>query len=121
MAEHNEFGTIAEEFVARKYAHNGYQILERNWRFHPLEIDIVAKKNDEIVFVEVKARETDLFGDPLEAVTKKKMRFMLKAANEYLERHQINNECRFDIAVVLKKKDGLAATIYPDAFEPYEL
>lgn len=121
MAQHNDFGTLAENFVAEKYARNGYVIRARNWRFHPLEIDIVAEKDGIIVFVEVKARETDLFGDPLEAVTKGKMRFIVKAANEYLEINHLENECRFDIAVVLQKKDGLAAKIYPDAFEPFEL
>lgn len=121
MADHNDFGFRAEEFIADKYRKNGYKILERNWRFHPMEIDIVAEKDNEIIFVEVKARAYDDFGDPLEAVTLGKKRLLLRAANEYLEINDIDKECRFDIAVVLRKKDGLASKIYPDAFEPYEL
>ena len=121
MADHNEFGQQAEEFVAQKYIKNGYKIRARNWRFHPLELDIVAEKDNELVFVEVKARETDIFGDPLDSITKKKMRFILLAANEYMELNDIEMECRFDIATVLRKNDGLAAKIYVDAFEPYEL
>ncbi|MDO5655038.1 MAG: YraN family protein [Flavobacteriaceae bacterium] len=121
MAEHNDFGRIAEEFIASKYQKNGYTILARNWRFYPLEIDIIAEKNNEIVFVEVKARKTDYFGDPIESVSRKKKQFMVKAANEYLELNQISKECRFDIAVVLQKKDGLASEVYVNAFEPYEL
>lgn len=121
MADHNEFGKIAEEFIAQKYVKNGYDILERNWRFHPLEIDIIATKNNELVIVEVKARAYDDFGDPEDAVKLTKKRAMVKAANEYMEINDIGMECRFDIAVVLKKKDGLASTVFVDAFEPHEL
>lgn len=121
MAEHNEFGKQAEEFIAQKYIKNGYKILERNWRFHPLEVDIIATKNNELVIVEVKARAYDDFGDPEDAVTLGKKRFMVKSASEYMDLHSISMECRFDIAVVLKKKDGLASKVFTDAFEPYEL
>ena len=121
MSDNLEFGNIAEEFVAQKYRKNGYEILERNWRFHPLELDIIATKNNELVIVEVKARAYDDFADPQDAVNSSKKRFLIKAANEYMDRNNIEMECRFDIAVVLKKPDGLAATILVDAFQPYEL
>ena len=121
MAEHNDFGQVAEEFIAQKYLANGYEILERNWRFHPLEIDIIAKKNDMLAIVEVKARTYDTFIDPTEAVNLTKKRNLVKAANEYMEIYDIDLECRFDIAIVIKKSDGLASTILIDAFEPFEL
>lgn len=121
MAEHNEFGKIAEEFIARKYESNGYEILERNWRFHPLELDIIATKDDVLVIVEVKGRGYDAFIEPSEAVNLKKKRSIVKAANEYMEINEIEMECRFDIAIVIKKPDGLASSIIVDAFEPFEL
>lgn len=121
MAEHTEFGKHAEAFVAQKYEANGYEILERNWRFHPLEVDIIAQKNNELIIVEVKARAYDTFIDPSEAVNLTKKRNLVKAANEYMELNDIEFECRFDIAVVIKKPDGLASTILVDAFEPFEL
>ena len=121
MAEHNDFGARAEEFIARKYEANGYQILERNWRFHPMELDIIATKNNVLVVVEVKARAYDDFIDPTEAVNLNKKRRIVKATNEYMELFDIDMECRVDIAVVIKKPDGLASTILVDAFEPFEL
>lgn len=121
MADHIDFGQIAEEFITQKYLANNYEILERNWRFHPLEIDIIAKKDDVLVIVEVKARAYDTFIDPKEAVNLAKKRNLVKAANEYMEIKDIDLECRFDIAIVIKKPDGLASTILIDAFEPFEL
>lgn len=121
MAEHNDFGKIAEEFVARKYLKNGYKILERNWRFHPLELDIIATKENVLVIVEVKARSYDTFIDPMEAINNRKKKLIIKATNEYMEINAIEMECRFDIAIVLMKKDGLASEIIVDAFEPFEL
>ena len=121
MAEHNEFGKIAEEFITRKYKANGYEILERNWRFHPMELDIIATKDNILIIVEVKGRAYDDFVEPADAVNLKKKRNMVKAANEYMEINEIEMECRFDIAVVIKKPDGLASTILVDAFEPFEL
>lgn len=121
MADHNEFGKIAEEFIARKYQKNGYQILDRNWRFHPLELDIIATKNNVLVVVEVKARAYDTFIDPLEAINNIKKRLIVRATNEYMELNNIEMECRFDIAIVLKKPDGLASEVIVDAFEPFEL
>lgn len=121
MAEHNEFGKLAEDYVTEKYIKNNYKILERNWRFYPLEIDIIATRDNQLVIVEVKARSYDDLLSPEEAVDKKKKQFLIKAANEYIEQNQLDLECRFDIAVVLKKQDKLVAKVYVDAFEPYEL
>ncbi|MXV37320.1 endonuclease [Flavobacteriaceae bacterium Ap0902] len=121
MAEHNDFGQLAESFIVQKYLKNNYQILERNWRSHPLEIDIIAFRDDVLVIIEVKARSYNDVISPEDAVNQKKKRFLVKAANDYMIQNHMDIECRFDIAVVLKKKDGLAAKIYVDAFQPYEL
>lgn len=120
MAEHNEFGKVAEAFVAAKYEKEGYLILERNWRFHPYELDIVAKKGTELVVVEVKARASEDWAAPEDAVTKSKKRFLVKAANEYILLNDIDLECRFDIAVVLKKDNGLTVNVIADAFLAHE-
>jgi putative endonuclease len=92
------------EEIARKYLlKNGYEILETNWRFKKLEIDIISKKNDLIVFVEVKARSSDVFGDPEVFVTKSKQRFLVAAAHQYLTERNIALETRFDVISVLHK------------------
>lgn len=115
------FGKLAERFIAEKYIKNGYQILARNWYHHPAEIDIIAQKDDLLIFVEVKARSSNDFINPEEAVNAKKKSLIVRAANAYIEEKDLDLECRFDIAVVLKKPDGLASKVFVDAFAPHEL
>lgn len=79
----------------------GYTILNTNWRFKKLEIDIIATHNNQIVIVEVKARSGSEFGSPEGFVTKQKQKFLINAANNYLETNAINLDCRFDIIAIL--------------------
>ncbi len=101
MADHNDFGKIAEDLAADHLQRNGYKILIRNFRFQKAEIDIIAEKENLIVIVEVKARSTDAFMLPQEAVTKTKIRSVVSAANHYMEEFNKGNEVRFDIITVL--------------------
>ena len=97
----------AGERAARLYlVANGYKILESNWRFKKLEVDIIAKKDDTLVFVEVKTRKSNTFGEPEVFVTRKKQRFLIAAANQYVTERDLANESRFDIvSVVSPDKD----------------
>ena len=79
----------------------GYRIVARNWRYGPKEIDIVARDGETMVFVEVKTRSTLAFELPQEAVTKKKMKNLVEAADAYLTQNNISLESRFDIVGVL--------------------
>jgi putative endonuclease len=65
-------GPTGEALAADFLRARGYTILDANARSRLGEIDIVARENDEIVFVEVKTRSSDFAGDPLEAITKRK-------------------------------------------------
>lgn len=120
MSEAYDFGRQAEAFVAAKYEKNDYQILERNWIFRPAEVDIIALKNNVLAIVEVKARQSKQNGFAEESVNKKKRALLTMAANEYILRHNMDVEYRFDIAVVTKGKDGWAAKIFVDAFQAHE-
>ena len=68
MAQHNEVGQWGEQTAALHLMHQDYQILERNWRFRHLEIDIIAEYLGEIVFVEVKTRSGGDFREARAAV-----------------------------------------------------
>jgi putative endonuclease len=68
-------GIEGEEIARKHLLKKGYEILDINWRFKKLEIDIISKQADTIVFVEVKTRSNDVFGDPEVFVTKKKQKF----------------------------------------------
>ncbi len=96
----------------------GYLILEMNWRFKKLEVDIIAKKNDELIIVEVKARSTDVFGEPEMFVSKKKQKNLIKAANEYILLIDFNGETRFDIVSILQNNENLVVKHIPGAFYP---
>jgi putative endonuclease len=64
MALHNEIGKIGEEIALKFLKNAGYEVLELNWRFRKLEIDIIAKEGDILIAVEVKTRKSDEFGSP---------------------------------------------------------
>lgn len=118
MATHNDFGKIAEDLAAEYLQKNGYKVLTRNFRFQKAEIDIIAEKENLIIIVEVKARSTDAFILPQEAVTKTKIRSIVLAANHYLEEFNRSNEVRFDIISVLPdEKKNLIIEHITDAFE----
>ena len=84
----------AAEFLKKK----GLKILEKNYKTHIGEIDIIAKDNHTIVFIEVKTRADDFFGAPSEAVNRKKQEKYYKVALEYLTKTSNNDSlCRFDV------------------------
>lgn len=118
MATHNDFGKIAEDLAAEYLQKNGYKVVTRNFRFQKAEIDIIAEKENLIIIVEVKARSTDAFILPQEAVTKTKIRSIVSAANHYLEEFNRSNEVRFDIISVLPdERKNLIIEHIIDAFE----
>lgn len=118
MADHNDFGKIAEDMAADYLQKSGYKVIARNFRFQKAEIDIIAEKNDLIIIVEVKARSTDAFMLPQEAVTKTKIKSIVSAANHYMEEFDKDNEVRFDIISVLPdEKRNLIIDHITDAFQ----
>lgn len=118
MADHNDFGKKAEDLAVDYLLKNGYKILVRNFRFQKSEIDIITEKEDLIVVVEVKARSTDAFMLPQEAVTKAKIKSIVSAANHYLEEFSKHNEVRFDIISVLPDENkNLTVEHITDAFQ----
>ena len=121
MADHNDLGNLAEEMAAEFLIDLGYKILTRNYRFQKAEIDIIALFNKEIIIVEVKARSTDVFLEPQEAVTKRKIKLVVMAANEYMKAGNRTENVRFDIISVLPDDNGvLKITHLPDAFEAFD-
>lgn len=116
MAEHNDLGILGEAIAASHLRTNGYLILERNWTFKKAEIDIIAKKDNQLVIVEVKTRNSDFFGDPQSFVTASKIKLLVKAANEYLVANKLDVETRFDIIAILKNKNTERIDHFENAF-----
>ena len=90
MATHNDLGNRGEEIAEAHLVKNGYQILERNWRFGKEEIDIIARLEDQLVIIEVKTRNSDFFGEPHEFVSKSKQAHLIRAAHAYVEKKDLD-------------------------------
>lgn len=118
MAEHNELGEKGEFLAARHLEEKGYTIKFRNYRTGRLEIDLIAEKNDRIVFVEVKTRENTHLGEPELAVNKKKQAQIIKAANAFFQETDCNLEARFDIIGVVLSSKREEINHIEDAFYP---
>ena len=79
------FGQIGENTAADVLRAKGYRILSQNYRCSCGEIDIIAEKDGDVSFVEVKTRQNFSYGRPCEAVDRKKLQHMHRAARCYLE------------------------------------
>ncbi len=100
------------EMAAEEYLVNcGCEILCRNFLVRGGEIDIIAKDENTLVFVEVKTRSSQKFGHPSEAVDKKKIEHMCIAAEEYLRQNPTECEIRFDVIEVIATMTDTDAAI----------
>ncbi len=121
MAEHNDLGNLAEELAATFLEKKGYRILVKNFRYQRGEIDIIAEFNNQIIIVEVKARGSDIFMEPQEAVTKTKIKSLVMVADFFMKDRNLNQEVRFDIIAVLPdEKRKLQITHLEDAFQSFD-
>ena len=116
MAEHNDTGAKGEELAGTYLKNKGYSILETNWRFRNLEADIIASIDQTIVIAEVKTRKSNYFGEPETFVDKQKQKNLRKAANEYIERNNLDKEVRFDIISIVMGNNQMKINHIEDAF-----
>lgn len=93
-------GDMGEDAVCDFLRRHGYDIIDRNFTVRGGEIDIIAEKNGVIAFVEVKTRKEDSLTQGEEAVTKGKIRRIVKTAKVYFNKLNEPCQCRFDVAVV---------------------
>ena len=95
-------GDIGENKAVKYLTDKGYEILETNYKNKLGEIDIIAKDDTRIVFVEVKARATAKYGYPREAVNEYKQRKIRMVAESYLKNKRLlNSYIRFDVIEIL--------------------
>lgn len=118
MADPDNLGPQGEDAAAGYLAARGYRILHRNWRSGKREIDIVAEKNNVIVFIEVKTRSENFLLHPRSSVTGDKQRSVIFAAESYIRKFNINKESRFDIVSVISKNKTVEIEHIEDAFYP---
>jgi putative endonuclease len=118
MAEHNVLGKDGETAAIAYLKENGYQILHTNWHRGYLELDIVAKTDDELVVIEVKTRSGGTITNPEDAVTDQKIRHIISATDFYIKFFNIDLPVRFDIISVIGKYPDFEIDHIEDAFYP---
>jgi len=97
----NKNEKLAQKFLEKK----GYKILDTNFSTKFGEIDIIAKKGNFIVFVEVRSKSYSYFGKPFETVDKNKIKKILKTAQIYISNKNLQNlDVRFDVISIENEK-----------------
>jgi len=117
MADHNELGAVGETIAVAFLEDNGYKIHSLNWKRRRLEIDIIATKQSILVFVEVKTRTNNVFGNPEEAVNAQKEKLLIEGASAYCREQNYEDEIRFDI-IAITLEPVLDIRHFKDAFFP---
>jgi putative endonuclease len=96
-------GRSFEQQAAQFYLDQGFTVVAQNWQASHKEIDLIVRKDDLLVFVEVKASDTDQFGHPIQKMTKAKRRNLAAAASLYLATYHVQNcDVRFDVVTFYK-------------------
>jgi putative endonuclease len=111
-----QLGQVAEDLAADHFRKSGFTILARNYRYKRAEIDIIAQKDNLLVFVEVKARSSDQFGHPEALVTPKQQALVQAAAEEFIITQDWNHAIRFDVIAITKQHNQLQLTHFEDGF-----
>jgi putative endonuclease len=102
MIQKHILGRYGEDRAAAHLSSLGYEIIDRNWRCRSGEIDLIARDQDQIVFVEVKTRNGNGFGHPFEAISNDKLTKLRKSVAEWCRAKQLSGVVvRLDAVSVL--------------------
>ena len=111
-------GKLGEDTATTYLKDKGFSILDRNYRVKNAEIDIIAKDNDTIAFIEVKTRKSLRKGLPAESVNYTKQKKIISAAMYYIRENNLNNvRLRFDVIEVFDKNNSHELNFIPNAFQ----
>lgn len=116
MAQHNELGRLGEKLAVKYLLKNNYKIVKQNYRYLKAEVDIIAKKENTFIAVEVKTRTSDYYENPQDAVNQKKIKLLVSAMNNFMEEKDLDAEVRFDIIAITKQQNNFAIEHIEDAF-----
>jgi putative endonuclease len=112
-------GHVGESAAVRHLLGLGWMVLERNYRCRAGEIDVVARDQESVVFVEVRTRASEAFGTPEESITPSKARRMMTCALTYMATHpDLSADWRIDVIAVRVERDRtLSVSHYRNAVE----
>ncbi|MBQ5844501.1 MAG: YraN family protein [Alistipes sp.] len=106
MIDRQQRGKEGEAFTVNWLRDNGFLIVERNWRYGPYEIDIIATRRGVLHFVEVKTRALGSIESAVEAINTTKRTALLHAMNGYMRRTRWASDVQVDLAAVEAAMDG---------------
>jgi len=111
-------GIKGEKLAAELVESEGYKLIMANYICRLGEIDLIARDNDTLVFIEVRTRKSDKFGLPQETVNLKKQKKIRQVAQYYLKYNNLSGvKCRFDVVgIVWKEGQKPKAELIKDAF-----
>lgn len=119
MTIQQERGTRGEELATEHLRNKGYEILERNWRSRLCEIDIIARHQDILIFIEVKTRTYGIYGRPEAMITGQQWARIADAAGMYMRKIDYDWEVRFDVVgVTLFHDDTYVIRHFEDVYFP---
>jgi putative endonuclease len=102
-----QLGDLGEKESLKLLENKGYKLLEKNFRCNLGEVDLIMKKDEELVFVEVRSRTGTAFGEPYETVNITKQNKLYRLAEYYLNYKNLHDlSCRFDVLSVVITSDG---------------
>ena len=111
-------GKLGEKLACKWYTDRKYKLLDVNYRTRLGEIDIIATKKNEIVFIEVKTRKNSNFYEAKEAVTYSKQLKIKAAASQFLAENNLEDyNVRFDVAEIYHPENNPVINIIENAFE----
>ena len=113
-----ELGEEGERIAVLHLKKLGHEIIELNYRFGHLEVDIISKIDNVYHFHEVKTRATDEFGEPWQSVKKSKQAQIIKVADHFMKNRNLNNDCYFNIFSIIINKKLMELEYIEDAFYP---
>lgn len=116
MASNKDIGRKGEELARIYLESKAYVILELNWRFSKAEIDIIAKDKEVLVFVEVKTRSYNYYGEPEDFISENKVSVLTDAAAVYANSIGHEWEIRFDIISIITKGEYHELKHFKDVF-----
>ena len=118
MAEHNDLGKVGEALALTALLQKGYSLKEKNYRFSKAEIDLIMHDGTDLVFVEVKTRQTAQIGEPYLAVTRNKQRQLIKVAHQYIVSRDLDVNARFDVVSIVHNSYRTSIEHIEGAFTP---
>ncbi len=109
MKQNIQVGKIGEDIAVEYLENKGYKVIQRNYKTKYAEIDIIAEKDNILIFVEVRTKTDEQFGTPEDTLTKAKLARVRKNAIAYSAKIHWKDRCQIDAICIILNPDN---TVY---------